>query len=59
MMKLTDPGSHHPLPTSPIKGEVQLHSCLSIQSHPPRGTSPLMGEARRGWGPTLDVGGNL
>ncbi len=40
----------HPLPASPIKGEVSLHSLCSIQSQPPAGTSPLMGEARRGWG---------
>lgn len=39
-----------PLPTSPIKGEVSLHSFYSIQSQSPAGTSPLMGEARRGWG---------
>jgi hypothetical protein len=40
----------HPLPTSPIKGEVSLHSFSSIQSQPPAGTSPLMGEVRWGWG---------
>ena len=39
----------HPLPTSPIKGEVSLHSFCSIQSQSPACTSPLMGEARRGW----------
>ena len=38
----------HPLPPSPIKGEVLLHSFGSIQFQPPAGTSPLMGEARRG-----------
>lgn len=46
MMRL---GSH-PLPTSPIKGEVPLHSFCLIQSQSPAGTSPSMGEARRGWG---------
>jgi hypothetical protein len=39
----------HPLPTSPIKGEVSLHSFSSIQSRPPAGTSPLMGEVKWGW----------
>ena len=39
----------HPLPTSPIKGEVSLHSFGTIQSPLPAVTSPLMGEARRGW----------
>jgi hypothetical protein len=58
MIAVSCPGLH-PLPTSPIKGEVPLHSFGSIQSQPPADTSPLMGEARRGWGPTLDVGGNL
>ena len=38
----------HPLPTSPIKGEVSLHSFGTILPQPPAGTSPLMGEARRG-----------
>jgi hypothetical protein len=40
----------HPLPTSPIEGEVPLHSYGPIQSQPPAFTSPLMGEAGRGWG---------
>jgi hypothetical protein len=41
----------HPLPASPIKGEVPLHSFGSIQPQPPAHTSPLMGEAGRGWSP--------
>jgi hypothetical protein len=40
----------HPLPTSPIEGEVPLHSFGFISPQLPTGTSPLMGEARRGWG---------
>ena len=40
----------HPLPASPIEGEVQLHSFGSVQSQPPAFTSPLMGEDGRGWG---------
>jgi hypothetical protein len=40
----------HPLPASPIKGEVQLRSWGMIVSPPPADTSPLMGEVRRGWG---------
>ena len=42
----------HPLPTSPIKGEVPLHSFGTTLPQPPAGTSPLMGEARRGWSGT-------
>ena len=38
-----------PLPTSPIEGEVMLHSCGSMAPHPLNATSPLMEEARRGW----------
>ena len=41
----------HPLPASPIKGEVPLHSLGSILPQSPAYTSPLMGEAGRGWGP--------
>jgi polar amino acid transport system substrate-binding protein len=46
---------HHPLPTAPIKGEVQLGSPGSIVPQEWRDTSPLMGEARRGWGRILGV----
>ena len=42
----------HPLPTSPIMGEVPLHFFGSIQSQPPHSTSPLMGEVGRGWSHT-------
>ncbi|GEM_PF-1973117 len=38
----------HPHPSSPIKGEVSLHSFCSIQSRKPAGSSPLMREVR--WG---------
>ena len=42
-----------PPPTSPIEGEVSLHSLGAIQFNPLNGTSPLMGEAGRGWGSDL------
>jgi hypothetical protein len=45
-------GLSHPLPSSPIKGEVPLHSRGTIQSRPPHGPSPIKGEARWGWGNT-------
>ena len=38
----------HPLPTSPIKGEVLPVWEWHISPQPPLGTSPLMGEAGRG-----------
>jgi len=37
---------HHPLPASPIKGEVPRHSDGPIQFHPPAFTSP-QGEAKK------------
>ena len=39
----------HPLPASPIKGEVLSCGLNAISPHEWRDTSPLMGEARRGW----------
>ncbi|WP_240233002.1 bifunctional proline dehydrogenase/L-glutamate gamma-semialdehyde dehydrogenase PutA [Devosia lacusdianchii] len=47
--------AHHPLPTSPIKGEVPSGGQNAIQSQEWSGTSPLMGEARRGWGRTHEA----
>jgi hypothetical protein len=41
---------HHPLPASPIEGEVPLHSWGTILPTPQTLTSPSMGEAGRGWG---------
>jgi hypothetical protein len=40
----------HPLPTSPVEGEVLLHSFGSIVPQALADTSPSTGEARRGWG---------
>jgi hypothetical protein len=51
-----DRGSHHPLPPSPIEGEVLSGGCGWIVPLEWRETSPLMGEARRGWGHALDLG---
>ena len=48
-------GSRHPLPPSRIEGEVSLHSFGTIWPHPPADTTPLMDEARRGWGPEVNV----
>ena len=45
----------HPLPTSPIKGEVLCCDFGPIAPHEWSFTSPLMGEVRRGWFPTLDA----
>ena len=42
----------HPLPSSPIKGEVRSGARDSIKPNEWSDTSPLMGEARRGWSPT-------
>ena len=40
----------HPLPTSPVEGEVLLHSFGSIVPQALADTSPSTGEAKRGWG---------
>jgi polar amino acid transport system substrate-binding protein len=45
--------SHHPLPASPIKGEMLLRECGTVLPKTQDYTSPLMGEAGRGWGRTL------
>ena len=44
-----------PPPTSPIKGEVSLHSLGTIVPEARNGTSPLMEEVRRGWGRLLGM----
>jgi hypothetical protein len=49
-------GSHHPLPASPIKGEVLSGGCGLIAPQEWRDTSPLMGEVRRGWSRALEAG---
>ena len=41
----------HPLPASPIKGEVWAGDRDWIEPNEWRGTSPLMGEAGKGWSP--------
>ena len=38
----------HPLPPSPIKGEVLAGAFEQIEASTPNGTSPLVGEAGRG-----------
>ena len=43
----------HPLPTSPIKGEVPFSGRCRIVSQEWRETSPSDGGGRRGWGHTL------
>lgn len=45
--------SHRPLPSSPIKEEVQPCGCGLIAPQEWRDTSPLMGKVRVGWGRTL------
>ncbi|UJW85636.1 L-glutamate gamma-semialdehyde dehydrogenase [Devosia sp. SL43] len=45
--------NRHPLPSSPIKGEVPLGGWDSIDGKEWRETSPSDGGGRRGWGPTL------
>jgi hypothetical protein len=42
----------HPLPSSPIKGEVPSCAWGGIGTDTTAPTSPLMGEAGRGWGRT-------
>ena len=39
-----------PPPTSPIEGEVSLHSWGTMLPRALNSTSPWMGEAGRGWG---------
>lgn len=49
MMSFTNPSlSPHPLPASPIKGEVKTCAFDHIVPSTPNGTSPLVGEAGRG-----------
>jgi len=39
----------HPLPSSPIKGEVHIQFEAISRPYHETDTSPLMGEAGRGW----------
>lgn len=39
----------HPLPSSPVKGEVWHPAWGNMLPPPPFGTSPTMGEVGRGW----------
>jgi hypothetical protein len=47
-MSMIQRSGFHPLPASPIKGEVPLHSFCLIQFQSPAHTSSLMGEVGRG-----------
>ena len=46
---------HHPLPVSPVKGEVDFSVRGNMVQREWSGTSPLMGKAGRGRGNTHNV----